>query len=464
MPDPDTSGMEPQVEEKLRETRREVLRDPGSGAAWGKLGMVFHAHDLENEARWCYARAGEASPRDFRWPYLLALVEQSRAPEESLAHIERAVKLNAAYAPAHVLQANVLEQMERQQEAAGCYRKALTVDSELAAAEFALGRLFLAQGSLDDARLHLEKAAQLQPYAGAIQAFLARLYHLQGREELADRATDKARRLDAEVAIHDPVLTEMHDQSVSTIGYESRAKYAEAVGDYLKAESLRRSLVGLHPEEPGVRYNLANLLGRLGKVEEAEEQYRRTLSLDPQHLQAHVNLGNLLAGRGELSRAVEHYRMALQIEPEAVSARVNLSNAVWQSGDPTEAMRLLEMALAIEPDHVPALQGMGQLLAVQGKLDDAVRYLNRALAAAALQRPGEVGNERRVGKIHAVLAEAMARKGDFSSAWRHVQRAQSLGETLPEEFLSALRESMPEPSSISFTDGRSGSLDLPAQS
>jgi hypothetical protein len=57
IPDPATDAMEPQVREKLVSAREAVMEDIGSSDAWGRLGMVFHAHYLETEATPCYASA-----------------------------------------------------------------------------------------------------------------------------------------------------------------------------------------------------------------------------------------------------------------------------------------------------------------------------------------------------------------------------------------------------------------------
>ena len=434
VPDPDTTAMEPQVVEKIQETRQQVIQSPRSPRAWGKLGMVFQAHGLDAEAASCYGQARERDLDEPRWAYFLAKLLRNRDSDRALVLLETAIRLRPSYAPAIVMQAQILEQANRMAEARASYEKALDVDARCTMAEFALGRLHLAEGHLAEARTHLERAARQQPYAGAIQAFLSRLYHLLGEEELADKATERARTLLAEVALQDPILDEMSDEAVSTTGIERRAKVAEAEGNDSKAERLHRQLVELHPQDAKLRYNLANLLGRLGKVTDAESEYRRTLKLDASFVEAHVNLGNLLTKQERLEEAISHYQKALASEPDRASALVNFSNALLQKGDGDGATELLLRVLTEEPDHIEALQGMGQILAGEGKLEEAIQHFQKALE----QTPES-------GRLHFLMALTRADQGRFGLAWKHVREAERLGLVIPDDVLNALRGNMPEP-------------------
>src|SRR4051794_13977165 len=49
----DTTGREPEIVAAVEAARDAARKQPGSGAAWGKLGLVLLAHDFEPEARVC---------------------------------------------------------------------------------------------------------------------------------------------------------------------------------------------------------------------------------------------------------------------------------------------------------------------------------------------------------------------------------------------------------------------------
>ena len=53
LPEPDLTGIEIQVVEKLRTLRQEVINNPGSHFKWGKYAMNLDVHDFKQEAMIC---------------------------------------------------------------------------------------------------------------------------------------------------------------------------------------------------------------------------------------------------------------------------------------------------------------------------------------------------------------------------------------------------------------------------
>ena len=90
----DMTEMEPQVKERLEETRAAVLANLDSALSWGRFGMVAHAHELWAEAAQAYQRAQELDPSDVRWPYYLGDILSIRllqAAVARVAHDQRAI-------------------------------------------------------------------------------------------------------------------------------------------------------------------------------------------------------------------------------------------------------------------------------------------------------------------------------------------------------------------------------------
>ena len=433
IPQPSLDGMEPQVAEKIETTRALVVRDLRSGAAWGKLGLVFESHGLREEARGCYRQAAELSPDDYRWLYYQAALEQHSDPVAALELASRAESLSPRSAPVLLLKASLQEQLDDIYAARTTYRQILEQKRNMAVAEFALGRIELGARELQKALAHLERAAELQPQAGAIQAALARLYRLRGDREAAVAAAESARELEPEVIFRDPLAQAIRNEEVSTRALQRRAQEAEAAGAIRVAEQLHTRLLELHPEEAELHYNLGNFFARSGRLEEAARSFRRALEIDKDHAEATVNLGNLLASKGELAEAERLLRRAVRLEPEASAALVGLSSALAEQGELEEAVRLLEQVLAKEPENLSALKGLAQIRAAEGSIGLALQLLERALSA----HPDDA-------QTHFLTALNAARQGKFEKAWRHVHEAQRLRFAVPDDFVVALRESMPE--------------------
>jgi len=378
IPYPATDAMEPQVRESIVSARKAVAENLGSGEAWGRLGMVFHAHYLETEAAPCYTEARELAPRDFRWPYLLARILRTRDPDRALVEIEEAARRSSEYAPILLLKAELLEARGDVENALTSYRQALSLDFGSAAAELGIGRLLLANGDLVESAKHLERAAELAPEAGAVHASLSQLYHRQRHEEQASEAGASARRLHPELDPRDPVLASVMEQAVSIAGLQSRAVEAERAGDSMRAEGLLRRAIEIRPDDTSLHYNLGNHLSRQGRIREAEDSYRRALTLDAGHVATLVNLGILVS----------------------------------QSGGLDEGKKLFEKALEREPAHPGALLGLGNVLASEGRLGSATRFFERALESDP-NRPD----------VHYALARALAARGETAGAIEHFERA-----------------------------------------
>ncbi len=428
IPDPATDGMEPQVADKIRSARRAVAEDPGSGQAWGHLGMVFHAHYLESEAAPCYLEAHRLDLGDFRWPYLLARILKSRDPSRAIEVLHKAHRLKPDFAPLHLLAAELLETNGDSDGAIDFYRRALSVDRGSAAAEFGVGRLTLAKGDLAESAKHLERARELAPLAGSIQATLSQLYHRLGREGEATEAGRRARRLHPDVDVRDPVLASVMEEAVSLVGYQHRALAAEQAGDPPRAEALLRRAIEMRPEDPSLHYNLANHLSRQGRPREAEESYRQALRLNAGHVPSLVNLGILAAQNGEIDEAKRLFETAIEGQPGHAGALLGLGNIAAARGRLDTAVQLFERALESDPDRPDAHYALARGLSARGEIDAAIEHFRNALEGAP---------ER--GDIHVHLAELHTRQNDFQEAERHIQLARGMGVDPPVELLAVLR-------------------------
>lgn len=112
-----------------------------------------------------------------------------------------------------------------------------------------------------------------------------------------------------------------------------KSDYAEAhnnLGNALAAQGhidqavthLERAL-SLMPDAR-VHYNLGNALAIQGEKERAAVHYERALALKPDYPQAHNGIGNALAARGRMEQAAVHYRRALELKPDYAEAQNNL--------------------------------------------------------------------------------------------------------------------------------------------
>jgi tetratricopeptide (TPR) repeat protein len=434
VPDPDRSAMEPQVAAKIAEARGAVLAAPESHEAWGRYGMVLHAHRLEPDAATCYRRASELSPREFRWQYLLAHALRNADVDAALAAAESASRLKPDYASTYVLLAQLLEAGNRQEEALSLYTRAVEADPENAMAEFGLGRLLAAKGDSEAALTHLLRARDLSPDAPAIRGALAQAYRQTGDREAALRENRLASQLTDPIVITDPAHYAMRKESVSSVALLERAIEADRAGEFATAESLFRDLVAIRPDDANIRARFGDTLARQSKIQPAKEQYEKALATQSEMASAHYGLGNMLNFEGDYEGAARHYRAALSTRPDHVSTLVNLSSILAFRGELKEAEDLARQAIQIEPKGYASNLALGRVLAQRKEFREAVSFLNVAVEA----REGS-------GPAHLQLAMALAATGDYASSWKHVERAQELGEKVPPNLVEELRRRVEGP-------------------
>jgi tetratricopeptide (TPR) repeat protein len=420
--------MEAQVASKIEDARKSVLAASDSGEAWGRYAMVLHAHGVLLEATQCYRRAAELSPGEFRWPYLLSHALMDRDAAAALTAAENASRLNPTYAPAHLLRAQLLEAASRSGAALEQYRKALELDPQSAMAEFGIGRLLLAAADAQGALPHLIRARELNEEASAVHGLLAQAYRRLGDNEAALRENRLASRPGETLGIVDPVHYAMRKESVSSVALMERALEAERAGDYERAESLFRELTALRPEEPEIRTRLGDVLSLQSKLQPAKEEYLAALAVDSERAGPHYGLGNVLNFEGDFEGAAREYRAALAARPDHVRAMVNLAGILAFQGNLSEARSLSRQAVEADPGGFAPNMQLARVLMQQKAYREAIPPLKTALEA----RPDS-------GPAHRQLSVALVAIGDYSTAWKHLERALALGEEVPEKLVEELR-------------------------
>ena len=428
VPDPDRSVMESQVAAKIASHREAVFQDRGSHEAWGRLGMVFHAHGLDAEAVQAYERAATLEARDFRWHYLWAHALRQIDRGAALERAARAGEIREDYGPLYALRGELLEEDGALDQASRMYRKALTFDDNIAKAEFGLGRIARSRGDYHAALEHLQRASELSPRAGSVHAALAQVYRRLGDQEAAVREAKIASEHNDPVGVEDPVHVRMTGESVSSIAQLRRAQAADEAGEFARSERIYRELVGSRPEDADMHARLGDALARQSKRDQAKEAYRKALELNAYQPAALYGLGNMLNLEGSHDQALRHYRKALEVRGDHVPTLVNLGSLLAYQGKPAEAEKLFRQALEVEPASFAPHRQLGLLLSNQKKFEEAVAYFQAAL---------EVRPE--FGPLHVELAIALAVGGEFRKAREHVSRAQELGETVSPDLVEALQ-------------------------
>lgn len=171
-----------------------------------------------------------------------------------------------------------------------------------------------------------------------------------------------------------------------------------------------------------------------GKVAEAIPRFQEAIAVDKTYATPHAMLGIVLSRQGRLDEAAAELRAAKALDFRQVEARTELGFVLARQGKMEDAVWEFREALAVDRRLTRARIGLGVALARTGKLDDAIRELRQVTT-----------DEPRIAGVRVELAITLFRAEKYREAWDEVAQARALGAAVPPDFLTALREKMPEP-------------------
>ncbi|MFQ5634727.1 MAG: tetratricopeptide repeat protein [Gammaproteobacteria bacterium] len=125
----------------------------------------------------------------------------------------------------------------------------------------------------------------------------------------------------------------------------------------------------------------AQLLYRMGRVDEAVESYEAVLRLRPDRPQLILEFGAMLDLIGRYDDAVALMERAVEIAPMDANALNTLGYTLAnRTRRHAEAYRLIRMALELDPDSAPIIDSLGWVLYRRGRLAQARSFLELALS------------------------------------------------------------------------------------
>lgn len=380
----DTIEMEPQVAERLEETRAAVLENPASAAAWGEFGKVAHAHELWEAARVAYAEAWALDPTDVRWPYYLGdvLSVVSSDPAEAVRAFRRALELDPDYAPAHMRLGRVLVAADEPEAAAEHFERALELAPNLQPARVALAQVRLAQGELDIAQELLETVLDATPRNAQALTTLGQVYMRRGRRDEAREVAARAAAAAEYNLFTDPRMGEVVQEGISSVLLWDRAKAFFDNDNFEQAARGLERVVALRPDNVEARHQLAVALGNIGRTELSLPHLEKVVESQPDLVDARVRLATVLLDLDRPASAVPHLRRALELSPDDPDAGWLLGRALLRSGAVQRALETFESTRAggrSVPGWIHA--DWGNALAQTGRVQEALEQFHAALRA-----------------------------------------------------------------------------------
>jgi predicted O-linked N-acetylglucosamine transferase (SPINDLY family) len=234
------------------------------------------------------------------------------------------------------------QNLGRAEEAAGHYRRALSLTPDFPAALFRLAVLLRHLRQPREALALLERCAALAPQEKAVLQQRG-----ETRAELGDG--EGALRDFAAVLAADPDAVQALIWRGTVLARQERAEEALAAMDRAAA---------LAPGRAETHFNRGVLLESLDRNEEAMAAYDQAIRLHPGLADAWNNRGNIFRARGRLEEAVDSFRRAVAVAPVHLPALVNRGLALTMLNRNRDAAADFRRALDIAPNDANALGGL----------------------------------------------------------------------------------------------------------
>jgi tetratricopeptide (TPR) repeat protein len=333
--------------------------------------------------------------------------------QDSLAHFDRAISLDSEFAAAELARANASatagEFFDHQQKAVKLADKASEGEKLMILASQAG-----ANGDPTKQKEYLEKLVSEYPGDERAQFTLAGYYF--GQNEFA-QAVEHCKKA-AEIAAN-------YSPAYNILGYSYRQQ-----GDYASAEQAFKKYIELIPNDPNPYDSYAELLLKMGRFEESIVQYRKALAVDPHFMASHFGMSADLTYMGKPQEAAAELQKILdqaRSDGDTRLALFGLAVVASDGGKFDQAAQHIDKEFAVaEKSHDSAsmaadLQAKGNILLEARKYDEAQKAFDRSLQIT--QESGLSPElKANAGRVHHFnLGMVAVGKGDFTAAKSHAE-------------------------------------------
>jgi len=391
--------------EALREA---IAVKPDWGQAHFVLGSALLMTGDLQRARAELARAVELNPRLKAARKLLVRVHAELGEHEyAIQNGRRYLDAEPDDNETRILMAQSMVRLAMYDEAQEALAE-IPEDARNVEAYFAMGRVAMARGQIEEAREAFLRASEERPHDPNILNSLLAVHDAEGQVEKGIQAINKA--------------LEANPDSADLWHVSGLA--AVRTRDFEGARSAFQKSLELEPGRVESYNQLARLYAASGQIDMALEQYVQASEQQPDNATIRHFLGVLYEMTGQPSKASEQYELALQKNSNLAETKNNLAYMMAEEGrDLDRALKLSQEAKAALPDSASAADTLGWVLHKRGVHSAAIGYLREAVSVAG---PEDVA----IGEIRIHLSQAYEAAGENAKALESLEAALADIETL----------------------------------
>jgi O-antigen biosynthesis protein len=310
---------------------------------WTQLGNSEKASEANNKA--IELEPSKATPQELA-EIGERLVARQR-PEDALNYYRQALQRQPNSLELYRSLAGVLEQLQRWQDAAACYRKIAELE-----------RLQVSQSAL------LPQGATIPP-------------------STSETNTDNTNNNGSNTNID---RQEKNEPPISPEG-DSAEVYVRAGNalvqqqQWQQAISVYNQALKLDPNRPDIYRQTAKIIAKLGQKDAAADYWYRALGLEGKQASPteYLQLGHLWCELTQIDRAVDCYRRALQLQPTLTEAYHHFGKILAEAGNLTELVELYKLAITYNPENSEHYYHLAEVCRYQGDWQVVTACYQKAL-------------------------------------------------------------------------------------
>jgi tetratricopeptide (TPR) repeat protein len=388
VPYPQLDHLEKAVSDQLREGRRMVDAVSGDSSAsrqqrakaYGELGQLYHAYELNEAAEACYRNALVLDPAHLEWTYSLGYLLQSTGRFSAALQFYQQMKIDPqnpqmAYL-VHIRIGECYRKLNQPDQAKSAFEAAYQLNPEGPAVLARLGEIALDEKHFDLAIKYFTSALEKQPDANRLYYSLGMAYRGKGDMEKARFHLSQYGMVGVQPP--DPVKTHLEKLVTGFWTHILAGKLAFSAGRYKEAAQAFEKAIKVNPENAGARVNLAAALGQLQKYKQAITQLQEAIRLAPENVTAHFNLGSLQANFGDYKEAIKHFQFVVKKNPKDSQAHLALANGFLKEQQFENAIHHYKAALSVDPGLTWGWVELSSALSSTGQHVEALKVLEEA--------------------------------------------------------------------------------------
>lgn len=272
--------------------------------------------------------------------------------------LEKAVKVNPAFAQGHMFLANIYFKLRDFSAAEAAFRKVTELEANNSQAFYGLGLTLNSMMKHQEAAAALEQAIVLGIKSKEIYFELGGVY-----ENLKDwaRAADAYERF---INLK-PEVTWVGFFRLGLCRIELK-QYDRAIIAFKEAEVAK-------PDDLKVKIMMADAYEKSGQLEQAEEIYYKMASLNPKEAKSYfMQAVRMYDAAGQYDKAVVPVSKIIELEPQNHENYFNLGLMYFKFQKFSEAIDAFKKSLAVKPDNAYAWFQVGSAYFQQSKYKEAI--------------------------------------------------------------------------------------------